>query len=278
MDEHTTLPMTDGIAEALGNIVDYFGPMLSAAFANDISTEVTRSAKDGATLYNCVNGLGLVQDGSESKTAAFDSLYNSIVGKDAATIQSELQTYFNTASNWPSGSTNTLSFAVVDSDGVQRFFNVTKRTNTGGGFIGCQAEKIKEDEVGTKFYNYTVEPENHKNFVNAMSIENLQAGFKSGTYQLAMVTESAKGTYHKNTKMNYFVHMNYVADKTDSSKREEITAWFNTEQAKISEKETYWDAEIQNLSTELNAVNEEINAVKQLKSNAIKSVFNWGAQ
>lgn len=110
-----------------------------------------------------------------------------------------------------------------------------------------------------------------------MNTEKLQAGFKSGTYQLCMVTDAAKGLYHKNTTLEYFTHMNYVVQKTDSSKREEITAWFNAEQADISEQETYWDTEITNLSTELNSVNTEIDSVKQLKSNAIKSVFDWGS-
>ena len=95
-------------------------------------------------------------------------------------------------------------------------------------------------------------------------------------YQLAMVEDIGRGLLHKNTTLEYFTHMNYVIEKADSSEREEITAWFNKEQALISEKETYWDSEIQNLSTELNSVNTEIDSVKSLKSNAIKSVFNWG--
>jgi hypothetical protein len=70
--------------------------------------------------------------------------------------------------------------------------------------------------------------------------------------------------------------MNYVVERTDTSRREEITAWFNTEQAAINEQETYWDTEIQNLSPELSSVNTEISSVKQLKSDNLKSVFNWG--
>lgn len=132
---------------------------------------------------------------------------------------------------------------------------------------------------GTQVYDYTnsIKDGGNKRYTQALNTEKLQAGFKSGTYQLCMVTDAAKGVYHKNTTLEYFTHMNYVVQKTDSSKREEITAWFNAEQADISEQETYWDTEITNLSTELNSVNTEIDSVKQLKSNAIKSVFDWGS-
>lgn len=129
-----------------------------------------------------------------------------------------------------------------------------------------------------EYYSYSIADNNNMGYVNAMNTEKLQTGFRSGTYQLVMVTDPTKGIYHKNTTLNYFTHMNYVVEKTDSSKREEITAWFNAEQAAISEQETYWDTEIQNLSTELNSVNTEIDSVKTLKSNAIKSVFDWGGK
>lgn len=121
-------------------------------------------------------------------------------------------------------------------------------------------------------YNVT----SNTGYVNALETDKLQAGFKSGVYQLVMVSDPSKGTYHRNTTLSYFTHMNYVVEKTDTSKKEEITAWFNKEQAAISEQETYWDTEITNLSTELNSVNTEIDSVKQLKSNAIKSAFTWG--
>ena len=130
---------------------------------------------------------------------------------------------------------------------------------------------------GTVLYEYSLTDNQNTGYTNALNGDKLQAGFKSGTYQLCMVSDAAKGIYHKNTTLEYFVHMNYVVQKTDSSQREEITAWFNAEQADISEQETYWDTEITNLSTELNSVNTEIESVKTLKSNAIKSVFDWGS-
>ena len=137
--------------------------------------------------------------------------------------------------------------------------------------------KLCTEGASVSYYNgVDYQVEDNTIYQKATNVDNLQAGFKTGVYQLAMVDDLERGCYHKNTTMNYFTHMNYVADKEDTSKREEITAWFNAEQAAINEKETYWDTEIQNLSTELTAVDTEIESVKSLKSNSIKKVFDWG--
>ncbi len=114
-------------------------------------------------------------------------------------------------------------------------------------------------------------------FEEACDTDKLQAGFQSGVFQLCNVYNVQNGSYRRNTTLEYFVHMGYVSEKLDSSEREEINAWYNAEQAKISEQETYWDLEVTNLSTELSAVNTELEAVKTLKSEAIKSVFDWGS-
>ena len=194
--------LTTQYAKYLGNIISYFGPMISAAIQNgsSASNDIDKQKNDG---YN---------------------------------VQGDTWTY--------------------SKNGI---------TKTG---------KLGDGEA---VYKYTITDGGNKRYTQALNTEKLQAGFKSGTYQLCMVTDAAKGLYHKNTTLEYFTHMNYVVQKTDSSKREEITAWFNAEQADISEQETYWDTEITNLSTELNSVNTEIDSVKQLKSNAIKSVFDWGS-
>jgi len=138
------------------------------------------------------------------------------------------------------------------------------------------SQKYSFNRISSTAYYEKYEVTDNATYSTALNTDRLQAGFRSGTFQLAMVTDPKYGTYHKNTTMNYFTHMNYVVERTDSSKREEITAWFNAEQAQISEQETYWDTEIQNLSAELSAVNTEISSVKQLKSDSIKSVFSWG--
>jgi hypothetical protein len=185
----------------LGNLINYFGPMISAAIQNGSSgtSSITKTVNDG---------MG----------------------------------------------------SVTQTDGIYTY------TNARGSEVSAST-----------YYTYTISDDGNKSYNNALNLEKLQAGFKSGTYQLCMVSDVTKGSYHKNTTLEYFVNKNYVVQKTDSSKREEITAWYNAEEAAISEKETYWDTEITNLSTELSSVNTEISSVKTLKSDAIKSVFDWGS-
>lgn len=198
-------------AQKLGNLISYFGPMISSALQNGTTAKVTKD-------------------------------------NERTDITSE----------------NDLEYGECAKIGSEYFYN-------DNGTI----KRLSCEEYYDKI-NYVVKEGGNTGYDNAKETEKLQTGFKTGTYQLVMVTDATKGIYHKNTTLTYFTHMNYVVDKTDTSKREEITAWFNAEQAAISEQETYWDTEITNLSTELNSVNTEIDAVKQLKSNAIKSVFNWG--
>ena len=50
----------------------------------------------------------------------------------------------------------------------------------------------------------------------------------------------------------------------------------DAEKAKIAAKEDQWDIELQNISTELSAINTEIDSVKALIEDAI-SIFDWGS-
>lgn len=97
----------------------------------------------------------------------------------------------------------------------------------------------------------------------------------SGTFCLAEVND--EGTYDPNTSLTYFLTAGYVQERTDSDAREEITAWYKAEQARISEKEDYLDIEIRDLSTELEAINTEMESLKSLIDNAIQTVFDWGS-
>ena len=67
-----------------------------------------------------------------------------------------------------------------------------------------------------------------------------------------------------------------VQERTDSSVREEITAWYEGEKARSSEKEDWLDMENQELSTELEAINTEIQSVESLVEDAT-SVLDWGS-
>ena len=97
----------------------------------------------------------------------------------------------------------------------------------------------------------------------------------SGTFQLATVND--EGNYDANTSLTYFITAGLVESRTDSDVREEITAWYNAEKERISEKEDWLDIENQDLSTELESINTEIQSIQSLIDDAISSVFDWGS-
>ena len=95
----------------------------------------------------------------------------------------------------------------------------------------------------------------------------------SGTFVLEQIDES--GEYKPDASLSYFITSGLVLERTDSSVREEITAWYNAEKERISEKESWLDLEITDLSTELEAINTEIQSVKSLIEDDM-SVLEWG--
>ncbi len=97
----------------------------------------------------------------------------------------------------------------------------------------------------------------------------------SGTFQLATVEDD--GNYTPNTSLTYFLTSGLVQSRTDSDVREEITAWYNAEKERITEKENYLDITMNDLSTELEAINTEIQSIKSLIDDAVSSVFDWGS-
>ncbi len=96
----------------------------------------------------------------------------------------------------------------------------------------------------------------------------------SGAFQLAEIEDD--GNYAPDTSLTYFVMSGLVEQRTDSDVREEITAWYNAEKERISAKEDFLDIDIRDLSTELEAINTEIDSVKSLIQDAMK-VFEWGS-
>ena len=97
----------------------------------------------------------------------------------------------------------------------------------------------------------------------------------SGTFQLETV--ESDGNYDPGTSLTYFITSGLVVENTSSEARAEITAWYEAEKAKISEKEDWLDIENQDLSTELEAINTEIESVKSMIDDAVSSVFDWGS-
>ena len=94
----------------------------------------------------------------------------------------------------------------------------------------------------------------------------------SGSFQLAQVDEF--GGYDPDTSLTYFTMNGTVEARTDSDIRAEITAWYNAEKERISAKEDMLDLEIRDYSTELEAINTEMESVKSFIQDQMK-VFNW---
>ena len=97
----------------------------------------------------------------------------------------------------------------------------------------------------------------------------------TGSLQLAKVND--EGNYDPDCSLTYFVTAGLVEARTDSDVREEITAWYNAEKERITEKENYIDMDMDELSTELNAITTEIQSIQSLIDDAISSVFDWGS-
>ncbi len=96
----------------------------------------------------------------------------------------------------------------------------------------------------------------------------------SGTFQLANVNNA--GEYDEGTSLTYFITAGMVESRTDADAREEVTAWYNAEKERISAKETYWDLQINDLSTELEAIKTEMESIQSFIDDAIGSIFDWG--
>ncbi len=97
----------------------------------------------------------------------------------------------------------------------------------------------------------------------------------SGTFQLATVNED--GNYDVGTSLTYYITSGLVSQNNNSEVREEITAWYEAEKARISEKEDYLDLDIDNLSTELESIKTEMESIKSYIQDAISTVFDWGS-
>jgi len=111
---------------------------------------------------------------------------------------------------------------------------------------------------------YNQDMENNSNYVSDALV--------TGMFQLAQVNEF--GGYDPDASLTYFILSGNVLEKTDSSVREEITAWYNAEKERINEKESWIDLEIQDYSTELEATKTEIETIKSQLEDDMKP-FEW---
>lgn len=141
--------------------------------------------------------------------------------------------------------------------------------------VAAKIEAVDTTIDGKTTTSYKVT--DNSTYTTVSNSENLQAGLKSGLYQLVNVSSLKYGGYSKGQNLDYFKTQNYVVEQTDQSTRETITAWYNAAKADLNEKENYWDSEITQLSTELNTITTEIDSVKKLREDAISSTFKWGS-
>ena len=108
----------------------------------------------------------------------------------------------------------------------------------------------------------------------ALNDDYVNDALMSGTFQLVSVND--EGNYEPDKSLTYFVTSGAVQSRTSSEAREEVTAWYNAEKERLTEKENFLDIDMDNWSMELEAINTEIQAVQSLIDDAISSVFDWG--
>lgn len=113
---------------------------------------------------------------------------------------------------------------------------------------------------------------------NDMALNNdyVSDALSSGTFQLATVND--EGNYAPDTSLTYYITSGLVSQNNDSEVREEVTAWYEAEKARVSAKEDYLDVDMSNLSTELESINNQIQSIQSLIDDAISSVFDWGSK
>ena len=109
---------------------------------------------------------------------------------------------------------------------------------------------------------------------NLSDSEYMSNALTSGIFHLQTVDDY--GEYEPGTSLQYYLNAAVVTERRDSVEQEEITAWYNSEKAKIAEKEDYYDVQLQQLSTELSAYETEIESVKSFIDDAM-SMFDMGA-
>ena len=192
---------------------------------------------------------------------------NSVNAKQLASMFSYYGSMFSAAFN---GSRTWNETETIDGPNKQlsvKHFNVAAQLG--------QREITNAD--GTKDTEYYVVNGGNSKYTTVSNVDNLQAGLKSGLYQLVNVTSPVTGGYSKAQGLDYFETQNYVVEKADSAARDTVTAWYDAARADLEAKESYWDSEITALSSELNSITTEIDSVKKLREDAISATFKWGS-
>lgn len=186
-----------------------------------------------------------------------------VIARQLSNMFSYYGSMFSAAFNGSRSWNNTETLDGPDKQLSVKHFNVAAQLG----------QKIGDD--GTPEY-YVVDGGN-STYTTVSNVDNLQAGLKSGLYQLVNVTSPVTGGYAKAQGLDYFETQNYVVEKADSAARDTVTAWYDAARADLEAKESYWDSEITALSSELNSITTEIDSVKKLREDAISATFKWGS-
>lgn len=143
--------------------------------------------------------------------------------------------------------------------------NTNTRTNMCQQLIDFYEPIFKAAAANGWTTEYNNEMEHETDYINA--------ALTSGFFQLAQVDEH--GNYNPDTSLTYFTMSNLVTAKSDSSKREEVNAWYNKVKEEINFKESLIDMDQQNLSTELESINTKMEDLKSMLKDKDMSPFEW---
>ncbi len=91
----------------------------------------------------------------------------------------------------------------------------------------------------------------------------------SGVFNLEQVDTA--GNYKPDASLSYFTTAGLVLEKTDSSVREAVTAWYNAQKEELNEKETWLNMQQTQLSTELEVCTTEIQQLEQKLQDDVSS-------
>lgn len=108
----------------------------------------------------------------------------------------------------------------------------------------------------------------------ALNDDYVSDAISSGYFQIVGV--DGYGNFDSDKNITYYLTAGKIETKSDADTREDITAWYNAEKARITEKENYIDIHMNDLSTELEAIKTEMESIQSLIDDAISSVFDWG--
>ena len=177
--------------------------------------------------------------------------------------------------------------AVIDESGITSEYNVNIHNTLYGTDTGKDStrdnSKTKEAQIQAVidfYYPIFVAAANNGWTVEynkdmALNNDYISDALITGSFQLTTVNNV--GDYDERGSLTYFITANMIEARTHSDEREAITAWYEDEKARISEKESMLDLHIGDLSMELESINTEIQSIQSLIDDAISSVFDWGS-